>query len=104
MYRRTNKYQKNIEQSYSKRAAQESEPSQDYEKPKQLPKLRRVIEITDFDAGEAIVHRIELFKTDRIDCYDVVIDGKLWQRRMGWSRILASIRKAMPRLTGELYP
>ncbi|TAA45033.1 hypothetical protein [Corallincola spongiicola] len=81
-YRRTNKHQQNIEQSYSKLAKQESEPNQDYEKPKQLPKLRRIIEITDFDAGEAIVHRIELFKAARIDCYDVVIDGKLWQRRI----------------------
>ncbi|RCU45608.1 hypothetical protein DU002_14170 [Corallincola holothuriorum] len=75
-YRRTNNYQKNIEQSYSKRATQESEPNQDYEKPKQLAKSRRVIEITGFDAGEAIVHRIEQFKAARIDCYDVVIDGK----------------------------
>ncbi|MBW8191946.1 hypothetical protein K0504_12945 [Neiella marina] len=101
MYRRTNKYQKNINQSYSNRANRESEPAQDYDKPRQIPKLRRVIEITDFDSGEPVTHKIELFKTDRIDCYDVVEDGQLWQRRMGWSRELSSLRKAMPRLARE---
>jgi hypothetical protein len=42
-----------------------------------IPKLRRVIEITDFDSGEPIVHEVELYKTDRIDCYDVNVDGAI---------------------------
>jgi hypothetical protein len=43
----------------------------------EIPKLRRVIEITDFDSGEPIVHKLELYKTDRIDCYDVDVDGTI---------------------------
>jgi hypothetical protein len=62
----------------------------------EIPKLRRVIEITDFDSSEPIVH-----KTDRIDCYDVYVDGAIWKKRIGWSQILAVIRKAMPRRVNE---
>ncbi len=65
------------------------------------PKLRRVIEITDFDSGEPIVHEVELYKTDRIDCYDVYVVGAIWKKRIGWSQILAGIRKAMPRRVNE---
>jgi hypothetical protein len=60
-----------------------------------IPKLRRVIEITDFDSAELIVHKLELYKTGRIDCYDVYVDGAIWKKRIGWSQILAGIRKAM---------
>ena len=66
-----------------------------------IPELRRVIEITDYDSGEPITHKLELYKTDRIDCYKVLVDGKLWKNRIGWSNILAGIRKALPRLTSE---
>jgi hypothetical protein len=63
----------------------------------EIPKLRRVIEITYFDSCEPIVHKLELYKTSRIDCYDVYVDGAIWKKRIGWSQILAGIRKAMPR-------
>jgi hypothetical protein len=43
----------------------------------EIPKLRRVIEITDFDRGEPIVHKFELYKIDRIDCHDVYVDGAI---------------------------
>ncbi len=66
-----------------------------------IPKLGRVIEITDFDSGEPIVHKLELYKTDRIDYYDVYVDGAIWKKRIGWSQILAGIRKAMPRRVNE---
>ena len=59
------------------------------------------IEITDFDSGEPIVHKLALYKTDRIDCCDVVVDGAIWKKRIGWSQILARIRKAMPRRVKE---
>jgi hypothetical protein len=48
----------------------------------EIPKLRRVIEITDFDNGELIVHKLELYKTDRIDCYDVYVDGAIWKSEL----------------------
>ncbi|MFT5669366.1 MAG: hypothetical protein ACI9WH_000178, partial [Glaciecola sp.] len=64
-----------------------------------IPKLRRVIEITDFDSGAPIVHKIELYKTDRIDYYDVYVDGAIWKKRIGWSHAKneknAHLRKQM---------
>jgi hypothetical protein len=66
-----------------------------------IPKLRPVIEITDYDSWQPVVHRIELHKCDRIDCYDAFVDGELLKRRVGWRNILTGIRKAMPRLARE---
>jgi hypothetical protein len=67
----------------------------------EISKHRRVIEITDFDSGELIVHKLELYKTDRIGSYDVYMDGVIWKKRIEWSHILAIIRKAMPRKVKE---
>lgn len=61
------------------------------------PEVRRVITITDFDAGERTVS-MELRRSDRIDCYDCYIDGTLWKKRIGWSRVQEWIRKAFPRI------
>lgn len=72
-----------------------SEPAPDY--PVVLPDLRRRIVIEDFDFGHR-VHVLELHKSDRVDCYRVMIDGQLWKKRVGWSHILAGIRKSMPRV------
>jgi hypothetical protein len=67
----------------------------------EIPKLRRVIEITDFDSGEPIGHKLELYKTDRIDCFDVYMDGAIWRKQIGWSQILAGIKKVVPRRVKE---
>lgn len=76
-------------------AARMARPAPDY--PTQLPALRRQIIIRDFDFGEAI-HTLDLYRTNRIDCYRVIVDGKPWKDRMGWSQILAGLRKSMPRV------
>lgn len=68
--------------------------------PVALPDLRRRIITEDFDFGHK-VHVLELFKTDRVDCYRVVADGVEWKKRVGWSRILAGLRKSMPRVGAE---
>jgi hypothetical protein len=73
------------------------EQNVDHQPAWEIPKLRRVIEITDFDSGEPIVHKLELYKTERLDCFDVYVNGAIWKKRIGWSQILACIRKAMPR-------
>jgi len=65
-----------------------------------LPELRRKIEITDYDCGKE-KHVIELFKTNRIDCFRVYVDGELWKKKIGFSNILAGIRKSMPRVLSE---
>jgi hypothetical protein len=103
MYRRISKYQKILPEPYTNGVKTEShlEKYVDHQPVWEIPKLRRVIEITDFDSGEPIVHKIELYKTDRIDCYDVYVDGAIWKKRIGWSQILAGIRKAMPRRVNE---
>lgn len=63
----------------------------------ELPELRRRIVIEDFDFGHQ-VHVLELHRSDRVDCYRVVADGIEWKRRIGWSQILAGLRKSMPRV------
>lgn len=70
-------------------------PAPDY--PVELPSLRRKIIIYNYDFGEEM-HVLDCYKSDRIDCFRVVVDGKPWKNRIGFSRILAGIRKALPRL------
>lgn len=65
------------------------------ERPPILPELRRKIIITNYDFGET-THVFELRKTNRIDCFNVFVDGKLWKQKIGFSNILAGLRKAMP--------
>ena len=51
----------------------------------------------DYDTGEVRRTVIDMHATSRIDCYRVLIDGKEQPGRLGWSRILAKLREAMPR-------
>lgn len=74
-------------------------PAPDYPAP--LPELRRRIVIEDFDFGHR-VHVLELHRTNRVDCYRVVADGVEWKRRIGWSKILAGLRKSMPRVSAQI--
>lgn len=99
MYRKTNNASKNYLKSYTNRNSDIEQGR--FVEPQSIPELRRVIEIIDYDSGEPITHKLELYKTDRIDCYKVLVDGKLWKKRIGWSNILAGIRKALPRLARE---
>ncbi|TLX51635.1 hypothetical protein CWC31_05710 [Pseudoalteromonas ruthenica] len=99
MYKQTNKASKNYHKSYINRKFDIEQES--FVEPQNIPELRRIIEITDYDSGEPITHKLELYKTDRIDYYKVLVDGKLWKKRIGWSNILAGIRKALPRLARE---
>ena len=103
MYRRTRKYQDQVDRIARARAAKERKRFEECghhpdKYPPELPALRKVIEITDFDSGIPVTHRLELYRTSRIDCYSVWIDGQLWKERIGWSRILEGLRKALPRL------
>lgn len=65
--------------------------------PVDLPKLRREIIVIDYDFGRR-EHRLALYRTRRVDCYRVEVDGRPWADSMGWSRILAGLRKALPRV------
>ena len=104
MYRRSKKYQAQLAQQISEKEDREKvksvkeglkKPSSELPEP---PNLRRTIEVTDYDSGQPITHRIELYSCDRIDCYNALIDGKKWHTRIGWSKVLAQLRMNLPRL------
>lgn len=63
-----------------------------------LPELRRTVIVIDHDFGE-VTHRLDLYRTNRIDCYRVVADGVEWKKRAGWSSILAGLRRSLPRVS-----
>jgi hypothetical protein len=72
-------------------------PQPDY--PPILPELRRKIIVEDYDFSEVVRHEILLYRTNRIDCYRVEIDGQELSKRMGWARVLEKIRKAFIRVS-----
>jgi len=82
----------------AKAAKRVAGPSPDYPVP--LPDLRRRVIVIDYDFGEHI-HTLDLYRTNRRDCYRVVADGTEWKERIGWSRILAGLRKSMPRVGSD---
>ena len=66
-------------------------------RPPDLPELRRVVTVTDYDGPTAVTHTLHLYRTTRVDTYRVEADGKPWQL-CGWSAVLAGLRKAYPRI------
>lgn len=75
--------------------ARMEQPAPDYIP--RMPDLRRTIIIIDHDFGE-VEHRIDLYRTNRIDCYRVVADGTEWKKRAGWSTVLEAVRKSFIRV------
>lgn len=95
-YRKTSKYRQQLAaMRAAKEALRMAGPRPDY--PPALPDLRRRLIVIDYDFGERI-HTLDMYRTDRADCYRVVADGVEWKSRIGWSRILAGLRKSMPRV------
>ena len=64
----------------------------------ELPLLRREVIVIDFDSGAPVTHTLHLFRCGRVDQYRAEADGKPWKDRIGWSRVLAGLRKAYQRL------
>ena len=95
-YRKTRRSKETLAKMRAGRdATRMARPAPDY--PPSLPELRRRIVITDYDFGER-VHTLDLYRTSRVDCYKVHVDGKPWKARIGWSKILEGLRKSLPRL------
>lgn len=95
-YRKTRRSKETLARMRAgKDAARVARPAPDY--PPALPELRRRIVITDYDFGERI-HTLDLYRTSRVDCYKVHVDGKPWKARIGWSKILEGLRKSLPRV------
>lgn len=65
--------------------------------PRELPAQRRTLIIVDYDFG-TVEHRIDLYRTRRIDCYRAVADGVEWKRRIGGSKVLAALCVKFPRV------
>lgn len=78
-----------------KDAARMARPAPDY--PPELPELRRRLIVEDFDF-EHRTHVLEFYKTSRVDCFRVMVDGKEWKKRIGWSKALEGLRKSLPRV------
>jgi len=99
MYRRSRKYQEYVTKYAKARAVREEKRINGIhpEYPPELPELRRLIKITDYDTGTPVTHRIELYRSNRVDCYNVWVNDKLWKKRIGWSKVLEGLRKALPR-------
>jgi len=92
MYRKRNKYSQKLKRMREARERKRLEsPAPDY--PAILPELRREVIIIDHDFGTVVEH-LQLFKTNRIDCYRAIVDGKVWRERIGWAKILEGIRKS----------
>lgn len=95
-YRKTRRSKETLAKMQAgKEAARMARPAPEYSPA--LPELRRRIVITDYDFGER-VHTLDLYRTSRVDCYRVHVDGKPWKARIGWSKILEGLRKSLPRV------
>ena len=95
-YRKTRRSKETLARMRAgKDAARMERPAPDY--PPILPELRRRVIVIDYDFGERI-HTLDLYRTNRVDCYRVVADGVEWKKRVGWSKILAGLRMSLPRV------
>lgn len=61
------------------------------------PEVRRRVVIYDYDFGE-VTHEIVCRRSNRIDSYEVMVDGNIQPGRMGWSAVCNLQRKAFVRV------
>ncbi len=81
-YRQTKRSREQIARMVAgKAAARMARPAED--RAPALPDLRRRIVITDYDFGER-VHTLDLYRTSRVDCYHVHVDGRPWKARISY--------------------
>ena len=84
----------------AKRLKRENGATPDY--PTELPNLRRRIIVIDFDSGEPVRRCIDLYRTGRVDCYRAVANGGPWGNKIGWSKVIETMRKSFIRV-GSSY-
>lgn len=96
-YRRTTKYsaERQRRAQATRDANRMAAPAPDYPRP--LPALRRVIVVIDFDGPVPVTHTVRLWRTPRVDQYRAEVDGRAWRQRVGFSAVLAGLRKSLPR-------
>ncbi|WP_305046348.1 hypothetical protein [Geoalkalibacter sp.] len=76
-------------------------PSPDY--PVKLPQVRRRVIVEDYDFGETVRHEFVLERSNRTDCYRVIVDGVTIPSRMGWAKTLEMVRKAFVRVAAAPF-
>jgi hypothetical protein len=102
MYRRTKKANSaRLARLAAMRAAKEAkrlagEPSP---RPADLPEVRMRITVERMDFGHE-AHVFELRRTNRVDVYQILVDGKTWKRG-GLTAALEGLRKACPRVASS---
>lgn len=95
-YRKTKRSRETlVRMRAGKDAARMARPAPDY--PPDLPDLRRRVTVEDFDFGTR-GYVLEFYRTNRRDCYRVEVGGRVWKRRIGWSKALEGLRKSLPRV------
>lgn len=96
MYRKRNKCSRKLT---AMRAAKERKrlASDPPEYPINLPDLRREVVVIDHDFGIVVEH-MQLYRSHRIDCYQIIVDGQPFGKPMGWARCLELIRKSFLRV------
>lgn len=75
--------------------ARMDQPAPDY--PAELPQVRMRITVERFDTAQQERHEFELRRTNRVDVYAVLVDGKPW-KHAGLTAVLEGLRKACPRV------
>lgn len=97
MYRRTKKYSAARQEAMQRgRArAKADQPATDY--PAELPQVRMRITVERYDLATPERHEFELHRTNRVDVYAVLVDGKPW-KQAGLTAVLEGLRKACPRV------
>lgn len=90
-YRQTRKYK---QQRLGPRGGRTPRDPADEAAP--LPELRIRITVERFDFGEER-HVFELWRTRRVDTYEIFVDGKPW-KNAGITDALVGLRKALPRV------
>lgn len=93
MYRKTAKQKQRWREAKERKRMEADSP--DY--PRELPELRKVIVVVDYDRDPPEINTLHQKKSDRVDCYNVEVNGKPWKQRIGMSQILAGVRKSLPR-------
>lgn len=82
----------------AKRRKRLAEPPPDYFDTPDYYKPVREIVYRDLLTGES--HTFLLFiHPHRVDQFTCTVDGKPWLAKAGWSRVLAGLRKAVPRFS-----
>lgn len=66
--------------------------------PYEPPEIRRRVILEDYDFDRVVRHEFVLHRSNRIDCYRVVIDGHELPQRLGWAKVMEMARKAFVRV------